>query len=209
MEKLFYKTCRHGNCGSNVTFHNKDERGYGTDLKGLQTYTLEQAQKEMNYQDGSLLLLKSEVDKFSVKHVDMQHLDQLTGAPLNMDDECVMVINGGYDGNDIQFNSEDGVTFDLSKAKVVPLQLALAYSNQYKSIWLKSYLESISRDTFQVSNINKRKMITGGGIKYRTKRRSTATGKARGNCPTCGKLSWGWDPHENAFCKKHDDNYYN
>ena len=134
MNKLFYKTCRHGNCGSNVTFHNKDECGYGTNLKNLETYTLEQAQKQMDYQDGSLLLLKSEVDKFAVKHVDMQCLDSTKGTPANLDDECVVVVNGVYDGNDIQFNSDDGVTFDLSKAKVISLQLALAFMNQYKSI---------------------------------------------------------------------------
>ena len=204
---LFYKTCRHGNCGSNVTFHNKDECGYGTNLKNLETYSLEQAQKEMDYQDGSLLLLKSEVDKFAVKHVDMQYLDSTKGTPSGMDDECVVVINGVYDGNDIQFNSESGVTFDLSKAKVIPLQLALAYANQNKSIWLKSYLESISRDTFQAGNINKRKMITAGGIRYRTPRRSRSTGKTRGNCPECGKLTWDWNPYENAFCTDHEEEW--
>ncbi len=207
MSELFYKTCRHGNCGNNVTFHNKDECGYGTNLKNLQVYTLERAQKEMDYQDGSLLLLKSEVDKFAVKHVDMQYLDSTKGTPVNLDDQCVVVVNGVYDGNDIQFNSDDGVTFDLSKAKVVSLQLALAFMNQYKSIWLKSYLESISRDTFQTHNINKRKMITDGGIRYRTPRRSRSTGKTRGNCPTCGKLTWDCNPYENAYCKDHDDNY--
>ena len=207
MNKLFYKTCRHGNVGSNVSFHNKDECGYGTNLKGLETYTQEQAQKEMNYQDGSLLLLKSEVDKFAVKHVDMQYLDIKKGAPSNMDDECVVVINSVYDGNDIQFNSSNGVTFDLSKAKVISLKLALAYTNQNKSIWLKSYLDSISRDTFQANNINKRKMITAGGVRYRTPRPSKASGKSRGNCPTCGKLTWDWNPYENALCKKHKDDY--
>ena len=208
MSVFFYKTCRHGDCGSNVMFHNKDECGYGTNLKDLEVYTLEQAQKQMDYQDGSLLLLKSEVDKLAVKHVDMQYLDIKKGAPVNLDDECVVVVNSVYDGNDIQFNSESGVTFDLSKAKVVSLQLALAYLNQNKSIWLKSYLESISRDTFQAYNINKRKMITAGGVRYRTPRQSKATGKARGNCPTCGKITWDWNPHENAPCKEHDNGYF-
>lgn len=205
MDAIFYKTCRHGNCGSNVTFHNKDECGYGTDLKNLETYTLEQAQKEMNYQDGSLLLLKSEVDKFAVKHVDMQYLDIKKGAPVNLDDDCVIQINGEYDGNDIQFYAEFGTTFNLSNAKIISLQLALAYGHPNRTIWLKSYLESISRDTFQAHNINKRKMITNGGIRYRTPRRSKAQGKSRGNCPTCGKLTWDYDPHINAYCKEHDE----
>lgn len=205
MEQIFYKTCRHGNCGSNVSFHNKDECGYGTDLKKLETYTLEQAQKQMDYQDGSLLLLKSEVDKFAVKHVDMQYLD-ITKLPLfNLDDEYIVQVNGEYDGNDIQFYTEIGVTFDLSKAKVISQKIAFAYNHKSRTIWPKSYLESISRDTFQAGNINKRKMITAGGIKYRTPRRSTASGKSRGNCPTCGQLTWSYDPEANDHCKKHEN----
>jgi len=205
MDKLFYKTCRHGNCGSNVTFHNKDECGYGTDLKNLETYSLEKAQREMDYQDGSLFLLKSEVDKFAIKHVDMQYLDIKKGAPVALSDNCVIQINGEYDGNDILFLSELGTTFDLSKAR----QVSLSFANEYADIgtmtaWLKPYLESISRDTFQAHNINKRKMITAGGIRYRTPRRSTATGKTRGNCPTCGKITWDWNPYENAHCKEHE-----
>lgn len=203
MKKLFYKTCRHGNCGSNVTFHNKDECGYGTNLKNLETYTFEQAQKQMDCQDGSLLLLKSEVDKFAVKHVDMQYLDITKGAPSNLDDECIIQCNGFYDGNDINFYAEIGTTFDLSNARVVSLTTALKHKKTYMTIWLKSYLESISRDTFQTVNINKRKMITNAGIRYRTPRQSKATGKTRGNCPTCGKLTWDWYPYENAPCKDH------
>ncbi len=208
MEKLFYKTCRHGNCGSNVTFHNKDECGYGTDLKKLETYSFEKAQREMDYQDGSLLLLKSEVDKFAVKHVVMQYLDSKKQPPVDLEDECVIQINGEYDGNDIQFFAEIGTTFDLSKAKVVSLQLALSYGHENRTIWLKSYLETISRDTFQAGNINKRKMITAAGIRYRAPRRSRSSGKTRGNCPTCGKITWDWNPYENAHCKEHEDSYY-
>ena len=207
MNTLFYKTCRHGNCGSNVTFHNKDEHGYGTNLKDLEVYTLEQAQKQMDYQDGSLLLLKSEVDKLAVKHVDMQYLDIKKGTPLNLDDECIVQVNGEYDGNDIQFYTEFNTTFDLSKAKVVPYQVAIGFSAPCRTIWLKSYLESISRDTFQAHNINKRKMITAGGVRYRTRRQSKATGKTRGNCPTCGKITWDWNLYENAPCKEHDNGY--
>ena len=161
----------------------------------------------MDYQDGSLLLLKSEVDKLAVKHVDMQYLDSKKGVPVDLDDECIVQVNGEYDGNDIQFYAEFGVTFDLSKAKSASLQLALSYGHESRTIWLKSYLESRSRDTFQAGNINKRKMITAGGIKYRTPRPSRAMGKSRGNCPNCGKLTWDYDPHINAYCKTHEDDY--
>lgn len=207
MSQLFYKTCRHGNVGSNVMFHNKDEFGYGTNLKNLETYTKEQAQSAMDRQDGSLMLLKSEVDKFAVKHVDMQHLDETKGQPVNPDDKCIIQINGEYDGNDIKFISELGTTFDLSKARVVDYRFAVTHSTIGTTIWLASYLESISRDTFQACNINKRKMITSGGVRYRTPRQSKASGKTRGNCPHCGKITWGWNPYENAFCN--DECSYN
>lgn len=186
-------------------FHNKDECGYGTDLKNLETYTLEQAQIDMNRQDGSLLLLKSEVDKFAIKHVDMQYLDDEKGKPLNLDSIVVVQVDGVYDGNDIQFYAEFGFTFDLSKAKSLTYQDALDYPVDHSTIWSKSYMESISRDTFQVGNINKRKMITAGGVKYRTPRKSTASGRSRGNCPVCGQITWDYNPYENAYCKNHDE----
>lgn len=200
MEVLFYKTCRHGNCGSNVMFHNKDELGYGTDLKKLEVYNLETAQREQDYNDGSWLLAKDEVDKLAVKHVDMQYLDVEKGKPKNMDDLCVVQNNGVYDGNDIQMISALGVTFDLSKAHFVPYEFALNNINSNQTIWLKSYLESISRDTFQSYNINKRRMMTKYGLRYRTPRPNISSGKTRGNCPNCGKITWSFNPYESDYC---------
>lgn len=202
MEKLFYKTCRHGNVGSNVMFHNKDERGYGTDVKNIEVYNAETAQKEMNRQDGSLMLLKSEVDKFLVKRVDMQYLDEHKGKPLHLNDNCIIQINGNYDGNDIEFCGELSSTFDLSKARVISYQEALLLVCHGQTIWSASYLESISRYTFQAGNINKRKMITAGGLKYRTPRKTNTTGKTRGNCPICGKITWGLEPYSNEYCSE-------
>lgn len=200
MSDLFYKTCRHGNCGSNVMFHNKNERGYGTDLKNLEVYDLETAQREQDYQDGSWLLSKTEVDKLAVKHVDMQYLDRVIGEPSNMDDLCVVQINGEYDGNDIQFSADIGLTFDLSKARVVSYQFALGCADKNKTIWLKSYIDSISRDTFQSYNINKRKMMTNYGLRYRTPKPKGGMGKTRGNCPSCGKITWSYNPYESDYC---------
>ena len=204
-EILFYKTCRHGNCGNNVTFHNKDERGYGSNLKNLETYNLERAQRQQDYNDGSWLLSKIEVDKFAVKHVDMQYLDIDNGKPSTVDELCVIQVNGVYDGNDIQFISELGFTFDLSKARLVTLQYAIENTSDQMTIWSKEYLDSISRDTFQVQDINKRKMMTKYGLKYRAPRKSKSTGKARGNCPTCGKITWDYNPYENAYCSIHEN----
>lgn len=208
METLFYKTCRHGNCGSNVMFHNKNEHGYGTDLKNLETYNFEEAQKEQNYQDGSWLLAKVEVDKLAVKHVDTQYLNGEKGKPSSLDELCVVQVDGMYDGNDIQFYAELGTTFDLSKAKTLTYQAALDYPVEHSTIWSKSYLESISRNTFQAHNINKRSMLTRYGLKYRSPKVRQNSGKTRGNCPSCGKLTWSFNPYESDYCSdicKHDD----
>ena len=48
-DEMFYLRSRHGDCGSNVMFHNKNGAGYGTDLDGLRTYSLEDAQSELNH----------------------------------------------------------------------------------------------------------------------------------------------------------------
>ncbi len=200
MTTLFYKTCRHGNCGSNVVFHNVDECGYGTDLNKLETYDLETAQKEQDRNDGSWLLSKLEVDALAIKHVDMQYLDATKGSPQEMDEKCVVQICGEYDGNDILFCGELGATYDLSKAKVVSYQFAMGCAGSNHKIWLKSYLESISRNTFQSHKIDKRKMMTKYGLRYRTPRLRLHSGKTRGNCPCCGKITWSMNPYEADYC---------
>jgi len=53
----------------------------------------------------------------------------------------------------------------------------------------------------QASNVNERKMITSAGIRKPKRRRSRATtGKTRGNCPHCGKITWGYNPYEAYSC---------
>ena len=41
----YFLTSRHGGVGSTIMFHNKDERGYGSDIEKLEKYTAEQAQR--------------------------------------------------------------------------------------------------------------------------------------------------------------------
>jgi len=43
--KEYFLTSRHGNCGSTVLFHNKDEHGYGSNLNELEKYTELEAKK--------------------------------------------------------------------------------------------------------------------------------------------------------------------
>lgn len=200
--QLFYLTSRHGDCGSNVMFHNKGGAGYGTNLDNLQLYSREDAQRELDYDINSLPLLKSAVDEVSITAVDCQYLDSEANATDN-NNEYVIQIEGCWNGNDIAFAIMGGKTFNYSEACVFTLldaeELVSKLSNA--KIWSKSYLDTISRRTFQRGKVNTRKMITGAGIKYKKPRKKKAdSGKIRWNCPGCGKFRWQHNPYDFDGC---------
>ena len=204
-DKIFFLRSRHGDFCSSVSFYNKNGAGYGTDLNNLELFTLEGAQKRLGYDIKAIPLLASEVMKFAKLRVDTQYLDKIKGKPLYMDDECVIQINGCWDGNDIKFKSDMFGTYNLEGAVVVSYQAAIGYCNKGNTIWLKSYLDGIARHTFQSENINMKTMVRDAGIKYKKPRKlRPTTGKSRGNCPTCGKITWDYNPYENAHCSNHE-----
>ena len=199
---MFYLRSRHGDTGCNVVFHNKNGAGYGTDLDNLESFTKEAAQKEVGHDVRSLPLLISEVDKLAIKAVDMQYLDS-TKAALNPFARYVIQITGDYNGNDIYFKCDDGRTYNYDKANTYNYDDALFFGSTSSNavIWSKEYLDTIARRTFQAQNINIRKMVTGAGIAYKKPRKPKETsGKARGNCPECGKITWTFNPYESAYC---------
>ena len=187
----------------------KDGRGYSTDLSRAEVFSHEEAQKRADHQDDFVPLCKSKVDELATIRVDMQHL-----RLNNLDFSKGIVIQrhpARYDGNDIFFDDgAGGYTSDYSEAKVyADIDALEALSNQQGIVLSKAFLDTICRPTIQVQNINHRKMITAAGIKYRSPRKKRAgTGKTRGNCPDCGKITWGYDPHENAYCDDHSGNYW-
>ena len=199
VEKLFYLRSRHGNCGTNLMFHNNGGAGYGTDLDNLHLFTLDEAQNELNHDIGSLPLLKSEVDKLSIKAVDHQHLKELPQADPN--DNYVIQIKGFWNGNDIAFMVMGGKTFNYDEAHVFTRTQATNIVKDDDVIWSKTYLDIICRRTFQEENISTRKMITGAGIKYKKPRKKKATsGKTCWNCPGCGKINWQHNPYDFEGC---------
>ena len=202
-KEIFYLCSRHGNTGSNVMFHNKNGKGYGTDLDNLQLFTKEYAQKAVAYDVKSLPLLKSKVDELAVWHVDMQYLDE-TKAGLNPQSKYVLQRKSVYDGNDISFAIDEySYTFDYTKALELSYERAIyiASRNESFAVWPMEYLKTIKHRTFQVENINTRKMTTDPGIKYKKPRKERhTTGKTRGNCHKCGKITWNFNPYENAYC---------
>lgn len=203
----FYKTSCHGGVGSNVCFHAINGKGYVTNLDDAHIYTIKEAQSEVdkgyirNYPEQELFLSADHVDELAVWKVDCQLVKLQYPDAKDSNNEYVAYKEGCWDGNDLGFASGLSYNYDYSKARVFT-------SEQVKNIdfkgWVvvpKSHADEISRMTFQYSNINRRKMISGAGVVgiHKPRNRST-TGKQRWNCPSCGKISWQYHPYEFDGC---------
>lgn len=195
----FYLRDTRSDVGSTCMFWAVDGCGYTSDLDKAEIFNHEQAQKYADEKRHFIPLSKSVVDSVTTVRVDMQYLE------LSTDFSEGMIIHrkvGDYDGNDIYFDDgNEGYTCDYRYAKVYESSEAIvALSNQSGAILSKALLDTICRRTLQSGNVNHRKMMTSAGIKYRAPRKSRATtGKERGNCPTCGRITWG-SPYENEYC---------
>ena len=201
-QAMFYLRSRHGDVGSNVMFHNKDGKGYGTNLDNLHLFTKDEAQKYLGWDVRSLPLLKSEVDALAIRGVDHQYLDDSKQA-LNPQAKYVIQVTQMWNGNDIYFQVDGGRTFNYDEAKEYGYDDALLYAACAPNavVWSKEFLDTIARRTFQAENINTRKMITSAGIKYKQPRKPReSTGKTRHNCPSCRQFVWDHNPHEAPYC---------
>lgn len=212
-ENEFYLRDTRSDVGSTCMFWAKDGCGYVTDLDKAEVFDFDQAQKYADEQRHFIPLSKAKVDAVATIRVDMQYLK------LNVDFSAGIIIQrhcSQYDGNDIFFDDgEGGYTADYSKAKIYGSVDALAgLNNQNGAALSKAFLDTICRRTVQRKNINHRKMITSAGIRYRSPRkRKGTTGKTRGNCPGCGRITWDHNPYENAWCSDdcrhdHDRDYF-
>lgn len=204
----FYLTSRHGNCGGTTMFYNKNGKGYGTNLNNAELFTLEKAQQYHDLDREALPLLKPLVDKAASLHVDCQVIDGKDVKGQSFPDEWVVQKNGHWSGNDILFASTDGFSYDYRKAKVFSLHEAVEFGhgeNGDFTFWPRSYLDTKARRALAVSDINVSKMIKKAGVKYHPpKRVRPTTGKTRSNCPECGKITWGYDPHVEHYCPDHE-----
>jgi hypothetical protein len=199
MENEFYLRDTRGNTGSSCMFWAEGGCGYTTNLDRSEVFSREEAQKYADRQYHFIPLSKSKVDAVATVRVDMQYLK------INVDFSKGIIINrhpGSYDGNDIFFDDGDGgYTADYEKAAVYKSAEDVLNSGLTGAALSKVFLDSICRRTVQAESINHRKMITASGIKYQAPRKQRmTTGKTRGNCPCCGKITWDYNPYENAFC---------
>lgn len=205
IDKMFYLRDSRGNTGSNVMFWRLNGAGYCTNIDDAEKYSLEEAQRQHNSRNSDVPLLASEVESRSIFAVDCQNLK--SDLSFSEDDECVVQLKGRWNGNDIYFMGGFSITCNYQSADILSYREAFALYGDSESheIRLKKSMDSVARRTFQSGNIDLKIMAKKAGIKIvKPKRKRATTGKTRGNCPTCGKITWDFNPYENAPCKDHE-----
>lgn len=200
----FYLRDSRGNTGSSCMFWAENGNGYTTNLDRAHVYTLEEAQRHFNDRHTDVPLSKALVDELVTVRVDHQYLDESQGGLGADGGEYVIHVNrGDYDGNDVYWKAERGSTANLSDAMVLTkgeAEQALRFLDD-AVIYPFLYAVSISRRTFQARNVNERRMVTAAGVrKPKRPRKRQTTGRTRGNCPDCGKVTWGFNPYEAYTC---------
>lgn len=200
----FYLRDSRSNTGSSCMFWALNGNGYTSNLDKAHVYTLEEAQSYFNDRHTDVPLSKALVDELATVRVDHQYLDESQGGEVVDGGEYVIHVNrGDYDGNDVYWKAERGCTVNLSDALVLTkdeAEQAMRFLDD-AAIYPFLYAVSISRRTFQARNINERRMITVAGIRKPKRRRERpTTGRTRGNCPECGKVTWGLNPYEAYTC---------
>ncbi|MBL4940949.1 MAG: hypothetical protein JKY81_04725 [Colwellia sp.] len=116
-----------------------------------------------------------------------------------------------YLGNDILWWADKGgYTTNLSKAEVFTKERAVHLNqNRITDIpWPKEYIDERTRPAVDVQYTNIKEALKGKGIRLKKKKWKRPTmGKTRGNCPECGKITWDYNPYENARCSDHQKSY--
>ena len=172
----FYLTSRHGNCEGNlddtVMFIAQNGNGYYTNLLIAHVFTLERAQEYHNEFNKILPLSKALVDEVAEMHVDCQPLYRFNPNEYKAcPDEYVIQIDGNFCGNDIEFLTYEGGSFDLRKALVVTQKQADAMFTGHQSkrlvAWPKSYMETLARPTLRASQVDSISMSKEQGIELK------------------------------------------
>jgi hypothetical protein len=200
----FYLRDTRSNVGSTCMFWAENGNGYTTNLDRAHVYTLEDAQRHIDSRHTDVPLSKELVDAVATVRVDHQYLDESkAGLVADCNEYVIHVKRGDYDGNDVYWKAKRGCTVNLSDAMVLTkdeAEQAMRFLDD-AVIYPFLYVVSISRRTFQVSNVNERRMITAAGIrKPKRKRERHTSGRERGNCRHCGRVTWGFNPYENYTC---------
>lgn len=196
----FYLRDTRSDVGSTCMFWAANHGGYVSDLDEAELFDQEIAQNYADEQRHFIPLSKERIDEVATYRVDHQDINE---AGNDYSQGGIIYHLGRWDGNDVYFTSETGLTINYKDARVYTEQELKGLSLSERQVVLpKVFLDKIARRTVQSENVNHRKMMTAAGIRYRTPRKSKATGMTRHNCPDCGVIVWDYDPHEAPKCAR-------
>lgn len=201
-DELFYLRDTRSNVGSSALFWDLGG-GYTSSLARAQKFTREQAVGHHNARETDVPLRCDLVDPLSYLAVDMQHLRHALKPTGGL---VYMVTNCEYDGNNVLFLAEAGMTHDVSAAALVEWQKALKIqrsSNVKVEIYAESDIRAVARPVVHADDVPTGKFLRKAKIKMNrlARPKRPTTGKHRGNCPVCGKITWDYNPYENATCR--------
>ena len=67
--------------------------------------------------------------------------------------------------------------------------------------WPKEYIDERVSHFIDMQHCRPDEALKGHKIRLRKpKRYRPTTGKVRGNCPKCGKITWDFNPESNSYC---------
>lgn len=200
MKERFYFACLRDNVGENVAWWSS-LGGYTTNVNEAEVFTREKAQSKWEgAREFDLPISADHVDAELVTKVDMQYVPNET--QLDDSDCFVGFAKQKYCGNDLYWITETGLKLDFNQAKLfsraeIPLNESVVFL-PYELV------KAETRNTFDVSKLNRRKMVQGAGMKtpahiIKYSRRKAYT-KSRFFCPACGKVAWQNNPHTFERC---------
>lgn len=206
MSNQFYLACFRDNVGSNVSFHCKDGKGYSTNIDKAHVYTLEEAQKEWDSARAyDQPISVDQIEPLIEWHVDHQYLPNET--TLNDPANCYVAFKKGiWDGNDVYWLNVDTCTTstNFNKASVIGIEKAKKLDKSYISVPFH-IANGAKRKTFDFRKFNLSQMVEDAGLimpaRFKRKKKKRTTGKSRFNCPSCGRISWQFNPHDFMGCR--------
>jgi hypothetical protein len=205
MKNRFYLASVRDATGSSLSFHGKKGSGYSTDISLAMEYTREEMQKRIAHlrADIDLPISADHVDALTRVRVDCQYIGDNYPEQLDPNDEYVVYRQGCWDGNDLSFLSSTGEDYNYSEARVFSAADLNSYIGDTErwGILSKTHTDTITRKTFPMQSINRRKMIQGAGlVGVHKPREDRSSGKTRWNCPCCGKINWQYNPYDFDGC---------
>lgn len=208
MSNRFYLACFRDNVGSNVGFHCLNGAGYSTNLDNAHVYTREEAQRKWDMaREYDQPISADHIDQIAVWKVDSQYIPSESQCTSALD-EYVAYKKNRWDGNDVYFLNIKKFTTstDFTKASVMTPEEAWELDQELYVVIPFALADKAKRRTFSKNKYNPRKMVQGAGLKMpahikRARRKKNNTGKNRWNCPSCGRLSWQYNPYDFDGCR--------